>query len=240
MEFWRFVGPHTDLGPTMSGSYDPVLVLLSIAVACLAGYSALSVVARIRASQSATTRRIWLVSGSLAMGTGIWAMHFTAMTAFSMNMPVSYRLGTTLLSVVPAILGSAVSLHYLSGRTIGWQRLQLGGLLMAVGIGTMHYAGMEAMAMPCLLRYDPVLFFLSIVVAHFLATVALYIRFVMARFARIHSEWAKVASAITMGNAVAGMHYTAMAAARFFPDPTATVTASLRSPSASRYAPSRR
>lgn len=230
MKFWRFVGPHTDLGPTMSGSHDPLLVLLSIAVACLAGYSVMSVVDRIRATKNPRMKRMWLASGAMAMGTGIWAMHFTAMTAFSMDMPVSYRLGITLLSVVPAILGSWISLHYLSRSSIGWWRLQLGGFLMAVAIGTMHYVGMEAMVMPSLLRYDPLLFVLSIVVAHVLATIALYIRFMVGRYAWAHGEWAKVASAIVMGNAVAGMHYTAMAAARFFPDPTAVVGGTVFSP----------
>jgi PAS domain S-box-containing protein len=230
MEFWRFIGPHTDLGHAMASSYNPLLVILSIMVACLAGYSALSIVERIRATKNTNTMYAWLAIGAMAMGTGIWAMHFTAMTAFSTDMPVSYRLNITLLSMVPAILGSWITLNFMSRTSISWWRLQLCGLAMAVGIGTMHYTGMEAMSMRSILRYDPSLFLLSIVVAYVLATAALYIRIIVSRYSGVHREWAKVASAIVMGSAVAGMHYTAMAAARFFPDHTALVTGTVFSP----------
>jgi two-component system, NtrC family, sensor kinase len=214
----------------MSGTYDPLLVILSVSVACLAGFAALSVVDRIRAAKTARVKRGWLSAGGVAMGSGIWAMHFTAMTAFAMDVPVSYRLYVTLLSMVPAILGSSVALHFMSRTSIGWRHLQLAGLLMAGGIGTMHYTGMEAMRMPAILAYDPTLFVVSIVVAHVLATVALYIKFILSGRAWMGSLWAKLASAIVMGHAVAGMHYTAMAAARFFRDPTAVVTGVVFSP----------
>jgi PAS domain S-box-containing protein len=101
-------------------------------------------------------------------------------------------------------------------ETIEWWRLQIGGLLMALGIGTMHYTGMEAMRMNGLLRYDVKLFILSIMVAHLLATSALYIQFALSKKESTFKHWAKLTSSMVMGHAVAGMHYTAMAAARFY------------------------
>jgi NO-binding membrane sensor protein with MHYT domain len=103
-------------------------------------------------------------------------------------------------------------------ETIEWWRLQIGGLLMALGIGTMHYTGMEAMRMNGLLRYDVKLFILSIMVAHLLATSALYIQFALSKKESTFKHWAKLTSSMVMGHAVAGMHYTAMAAARFYVD----------------------
>ena len=230
MEFWRFISSDANLGPILSGTHDPLLVTLSIAVACLAGYAALSVVDRIIAANSANAKRGWLAAGGFAMGSGIWAMHFTAMTAFSIDMPVSYNLALTLISMLPSILGSCICLHFMSRLSIGWWHLQLGGLLMAIGIGTMHYIGMEAMNMPGQLRYDPVLFVLSIVMAHVLATASLYMKFIPDRNAQAQTLWAKVPSSVVMGHAVAAMHYIAMAAAQFVDDPTAYTTGTHLSP----------
>jgi len=72
------------------GTYDIVLALLSILIAIFASYTALDLAGRIHAS-SGITRRMWLSAAAVAMGGGIWAMHFVAMLAFSMpSMTVSY------------------------------------------------------------------------------------------------------------------------------------------------------
>src|SRR5204862_5283534 len=109
---------------------------------------------------------------------------------------------------------SAMALQFMNRARISWWRLNAGGLLMALGIGGMHYTGMEAMRMDAMMGYQPFLFALSILVAHVLATLALYIKFFPggATF-----PLRKAASAGAMGAAVAGMHYTAMHAARFYP-----------------------
>ena len=161
----------------MAASYEPLLVVLSIVVACLAAYSALAVVDRVLASKQRAIQRAWLGAGAAAMGSGIWAMHFIAMLAFSLPVTVDYEVWITVVSMIPAVLGSGVALIVMSQHTVGWRRLHLGGLLMAVGIGTMHYTGMEAVRGPVMMRYHPVLFVASILVAYALATFALYIKF---------------------------------------------------------------
>src|SRR5580700_11434639 len=105
----------------------------------------------------------------------------------------------------PGILASGVALHAISQRTDpGFKRLAVGAVLMGAGIGLMHYSGMAAMEPQALLRYDPGLVALSIVVAAGLAFVSLGIRF------RFHSvPYPMVATALAapiMGFAVAGMH----------------------------------
>jgi PAS domain S-box-containing protein len=87
-------------------------------------------------------------------------------------------------------------------------------VLVGAGIGAMHYTGMAAMQMALALRYDPFMFGLSIVVAVVLATLALWIRFGL-RTLRLPRAVLGVISASVMGCAIAGMHYTGMAAARF-------------------------
>ncbi len=214
MLFWRFISPRADLGPELARTYSPFLVALSFFVAVLAGYAALEVVERMANAPSPRVRRRWLAAGAFSMGAGVWAMHFIGMLAFSLPVPITYGLPVTLLSVAPALFASAMALHFMARTRISWWRLNAGGLLMALGIGGMHYTGMEAMRMDSRMVYEPNLFALSIVVAHVLATFALYIKFFPggATF-----PLRKVASAGVLGGAVACMHFTAMHAARFYP-----------------------
>ncbi len=87
---------------------------------------------------------------------------------------------------------------------------------MGAGIGLMHYSGMAAMEPQALLRYDPGLVALSVVVAVGLAFVSLSIRFRF-RASALSRVGAAALAAPIMGFAVAGMHYTAMQASIFFP-----------------------
>jgi len=221
VQIWR-LGTENVLGDPMVASHDLLLVLVSVCVACLAGFTALSVVERMVATRRPEARRWWLASGALAMGCAIWAMHFTGMLACAMGASVRYDPGVTLLSLVPAMLGSAAALRTMARPAPSRRHVLTGGLLLAAGIGCMHYTGMEAMRMGAELRYEPSLFAASLVVAYLLATAALSVRFVLpdGRMpGRLPAPARRILSAVLMGLAVTGMHYTAMAAARFYPGP---------------------
>ncbi len=205
---------------TLTQHYSPVLVVLSVIVAALASASAFAVVDRAAAAAAPRVRRRWVAGGSVAMGFGVWAMHFTGMLALVMPMPVSYDLLITVVSLAPAVLGGGAALWVVSAREVGVGRIQVGGLLLAAGVGGMHYTGMEAMRAAMTMEYVPVLVALSVLVAYTLAVVALYTRFALQRAAgRVRSAalvgLLSTVAAATMGCAVAGMHYTAMAAVRF-------------------------
>src|SRR6266581_9259211 len=95
----------------VAGTYDFYLVALSFAVACFASYTALDLGTRIRSS-AGRARAAWLITAAVAMGGGIWSMHFVAMLAFLMPMPVAYDVWLTALSLVVAVLvtGAALAL----------------------------------------------------------------------------------------------------------------------------------
>jgi predicted signal transduction protein with EAL and GGDEF domain len=215
MDFWRFTSIDPTISEPLKGGFDPLLVLLSIVIASFAGMTALMLADRMASSPCRSIRTWWHWGGAVAMGCGIWAMHFTGMLAFSLPMSMSYDLLLTLLSLVPAILGSAAALHFMAQPSLHGYQLHLGALLMALGIGTMHYTGMEAMRMEGL-RYHFLLFCLSIVVAHVLAVSALYIHFSLRKSLVLHESVITVVAGAVMGHAVAGMHYTAMGASRFY------------------------
>lgn len=200
----------------MNGTYDLWLVTLSMTVAVMASYVALDLASRVTAS-AGRAALYWLLAGSVSMGMGIWSMHFIAMLAFRLPIPMSYSMSITALSLLIAMVVSGFALHTVSRQTLGRRRLLGGGVLMGIGIAAMHYTGMAAMEMTPPIRYDPMLFALSIVVAIVVALVALWIAFRL-RDATIPSAfWRKAGSAVLMGAAICGMHYTGMAAAIYAP-----------------------
>ena len=87
---------------------------------------------------------------------------------------------------------------------------------MGLGICAMHYTGMAAMEMSPPIHYDPALFAASVVIAIAAALAALWIAFTLRGD---HVDPVREAgSAVVMGLAITGMHYTGMAAAQFAPD----------------------
>ena len=128
-------------------------------------------------SASGRSAVLWLIGSSIAMGFGIWSMHFIGMLAFSLPIELGYDVPLTLLSLVIAIACSAFALYLVCQDTLPWGRLLSGGLLMGLGVASMHYIGMEALLMHPYIFYVPWLVGLSIVIAIVAATAALWLAF---------------------------------------------------------------
>jgi diguanylate cyclase (GGDEF)-like protein/PAS domain S-box-containing protein len=201
-----------------AGHYDPVLVLLSVVVAIFASYASLLVSQQVLASATSRLRRLWIAVGGVCLGMGIWAMHFVGMLALSLPCSTSYDTTTTFLSTIPGILASLLAIRMISRHELSGIKLAASGLLVGAGIGAMHYSGMAAMRLTGLIRYDAELFLVSILVAVALATLALWIRLRLQSWQSQWRAWANPVSAVVMGLAVSGMHYTAMAATYFIRD----------------------
>ena len=200
----------------MRGTYDIGLVAVSVVIAILASGAALDLANRVTAA-TGRARTLWLAGGAVAMGSGIWSMHYVGMLAFRLPVPVLYDVPTVLASWLAAVLASAVALLFVSGQTLGPVRVLVGSVIMGAGIATMHYTGMAAMRMPATLTYNPVVFMLSVVFAIVVSLVALVLAFHLRSNAIRAWDWRKLASALLMGAAIPAMHYTGMAAARFAP-----------------------
>src|ERR1700691_3862163 len=100
----------------VTGTYNPYLVALSILVAAFASYTALDLAGRVAAIR-AVAPRVWLVAAAIAMGAGIWSMHFVAMLAFNMPVPMSYDIGLTALSLVVAIFVTGAGFYFNSRQS---------------------------------------------------------------------------------------------------------------------------
>ena len=199
----------------MSSSYNFRLVGLAFIIAVIASYTALNLAGQVK-SASGQTRFKWLIGGAVAMGTGVWSMHFIAMLAFNLPEPVAYEVWLTLLSLLDAILYSGLALLLVSRATLSPIRLVFGGVLMGLGIASMHYIGMAAMQVDHgQIQYNLLIVGLSVVVAIAASLAALWLAFRLRDETAVTLNWRKLGSALIMGVAISSMHYTGMAAARF-------------------------
>jgi diguanylate cyclase (GGDEF)-like protein len=193
--------------------HEPAVVLASYAIAAFASYVALDLAGRVR-SEDRQLARLWWGGGALALGTGIWAMHFVGMLGFDVGLPLGYAPGTTLLSWLAAVLAGAVALAVATRPRLSPGLLAGGALAMASGICAMHYLGMAALEMaPGIVWHWPMVA-ASVVVALGASAAALGLFFLMRRFRGVERLRVQLAAALVMGLAVAGMHYTGMAAAQ--------------------------
>ncbi|WOE76977.1 EAL domain-containing protein [Pseudomonas protegens] len=195
------------------GSYSPALVVISIFVAILASYTALDLTGRI-ATTKGRAAYLWMCGGALAMGVGVWSMHFIGMLAFSLPIDLGYDIVLTALSLLISILSCGFALWLVSQPRLPLGQLLFGALIMGTGISGMHYTGMAAMRMQPGIDYDPSLFSASLLIAFGASLAALWIAFRL-RQNTPHVRLARTGAAIVMGFAIVGMHYTGMAAARF-------------------------
>ncbi|MCU3989079.1 putative bifunctional diguanylate cyclase/phosphodiesterase [Enterobacter mori] len=193
--------------------YNHILVVLSFVVAILAAYTALNMAARVAGSQGVAAR-VWLAGGGIAMGIGVWAMHFIGMLAMDLSMSMSYNATLTVLSMIIAVGSSLFALWLVSCEQLRLRRLLPGALVMGSGIVAMHYTGMAALEVMPGIIWDKAWVAISVAIALAASLAALWLTF------RLRHEAAQVVlmrmgAAITMGIAIAGMHYAGMKAAQF-------------------------
>lgn len=197
-------------GPHLASHHNRPLVVLALLISVFASYTALDLTGRARASQGGM-RGLWLAASAVAMGGGIWSMHFVAMVAFDLGIPVTYDLPLTVLSFVVAVAVTSIGLWAVITSHGSVASVLAGGIFMGLGVASMHYTGMAAMRMDASIAYAPLFFGLSVLIAIVASVVALWLAFTLDHF------WYRAAAAVVMGVAVCGMHFTAMAAAVYSP-----------------------
>jgi two-component system sensor histidine kinase/response regulator len=202
----------TSAEATMIGSYDHLVVALSVLIAVAASYSALDLAGRVTAAKG-WARGSWLTCGSIAMGIGIWSMHFTGMLAFTLPVPVSYHWPAVLLSYFVAVFAAALALYVVSRKEMSSARAVGSGVVMGCGIAALHYVNMVAMRMAANCRFNSLLVALSVAFAIAFSYSALRLAFYFRDAEEV--AWRKIGSAFVMGAAICAMHYTGMAAATF-------------------------
>ncbi|HEV7627897.1 MAG TPA: MHYT domain-containing protein [Streptomyces sp.] len=180
--------------------------LLSFVMACVG--SALGLRCTVRALAAAgRTRRNWLLTAALAIGSGIWTMHFVAMLGFGVSgSAIRYNVPLTVLSLIVAVLVVGAGIFTVGYGPSRVRSLLTGGLGTGVGVAAMHYIGMAALRLHGDVDYDPLLVSLSVLIAVAAATAALWAAL------SVHGAGGATIASLVMGLAVSSMHYTGMAA----------------------------
>lgn len=226
---------YFQLGPLpldrYTGFYDLRLVALSYLVAVFASYIALDFTGRLR-DRNNTKKSIllWLLGGAIAMGAGIWSMHFIGMLSFKIpGITFQYDLFWTGLSLLVAIFASGFALLLLKKSILNIVHFIAGGIILGFAIASMHYTGMEGMLITLNIRYLPEFFLLSIIIAIVASEAAIWLALKSNKVIVKLRNRMKIISAVIMGIAICGMHYTGMAASVFSPlcSPSLVPTSSL-------------
>jgi NO-binding membrane sensor protein with MHYT domain len=187
------------------GLLNPVLGFL---MSCLGAFIGLRCLTRARA-YSGRTRALWLSLAAIAIGaTGVWAMHFIAMLGFTIpGATIRYNVPLTIISMLVAVTVVAIGLFIVGFSTRqGLGPLLTGGVIVGLGVASMHYLGMQAMEIPDMMSYNIPLVLLSVLIAIAAGTAALYAGL------KVRGVGATLGASLLMGVAVSGMHYTGMAA----------------------------
>ena len=199
----------------MVGTYNFWLAAISFAVATLASYTTLDLTGRIALLPSSRLRHAWLAGGAAAMGVGIWSMHFIAMLALSLPIPLGYDLALTGYSLAIAIVVSYLALFVTTRAHVTLAHLATGSVLMGLGIAGMHYTGMAAMRMQPGIHYRPGWLAASLAIAIAASMAGLLIARRLRNDDAHNVTRARFAAALVLAIAISGMHYAGMAAAAF-------------------------
>lgn len=197
----------------LTGQYVSSLVLVSVLVAVLASFTALSLASRVSGA-TGRARWLWIGGGAISMGTGIWAMHFVGMLAFRLPITLGYDLYITVLSWLIPVMASALALWQISRAQPSLLQLSFSALLIGIGINAMHYVGMSALRIAPGIVYDMPTVAASLAIAIVAAAAALWMAFIGGR-AQSGAPARRAAASILLGLGIVGMHYTGMASAQF-------------------------
>ncbi len=192
--------------------YDWRLVLFSVTVAIVGSYVALEINTRLTMLHSSKNQFLWMGIGAVTMGVSIWSMHFIAMSAFQLYVPLTYNWWLTAFSVLPAIIAAFTAFFVLHRTQLRALTILAAGLFMGFGIVAMHYSGMHAVTFAGVVTHSPALVITASTVAVVVSFAALLL-FTLTKNIRSIPIRALVAS--VMGLAIASMHYTGMAGTDF-------------------------
>lgn len=208
-----FLNEATRALPVFQGQYAPGYVAASVMTAVAASFFAFEMAGRFAARGY---RNLWLPFGALVLGIGIWSMHFIGMMAYRLECGIAYDPWLTALSMLPGVLAAGVALAVGVRHDASVARRLFASLMVALGVGGMHYAGMAAMRIDGIIRYDAGLFLLSLLAAFALAALAVFARARLMRLDARRSHWIpSLVGGVILGGAISAMHYIAMEAARF-------------------------
>lgn len=193
-------------------SHSSFLVAMSCLVALVAGFTGLSLT-RDLADKPMFQKKASIALASIALGGGIWAMHFVAMLGLQLPILFYYDAAITLVSALSAILlvGAALIILHFANRTP--LVITLAGGIVGVGILVMHYLGMAGLEL-CRAVYSITGVAFSSLVAVGLCIAAFWIAYGQRKNRNIFL------GTLCFAVAVCAVHFLAMAGTNFVAEPS--------------------
>jgi PAS domain S-box-containing protein len=205
-------------GLVMQGHYLPYLIVLSYFIASFGSFTGLTLASSIANSQDRKLRNILHLGGAFALGSAIWSMHFIGMLAYRMDMSVSYDPVLTCVSFLIAFGAAYAVLAVTRVSQLKLHHILINAVLLGIAIAGMHYSGMAAMQMEGIVRYQPIFFAYSILIAIGASGAALWIIFYLSQKGRKNVILWRIIASLVMGAAICGMHFMGMKAAIVIPN----------------------
>jgi len=196
-------------------TYDWRLVILSLVIAIVSSYTALDLARQVSIAFGRASK-LWLTGAAIALGISVWLMHFIAMLAYQLPIPVAYNFYIVFLSMVVAIACCGIGLFFVTKKSHNCLLFLAGSSFVGLGIVGMHFTAMTGMQLAAVPVYD-----LKIVAFANLSTFVFGFSALLLAFHPIAEcippNIRKIGSAILCGIAIDSLHYTAMAAVKFYP-----------------------
>jgi diguanylate cyclase (GGDEF)-like protein/PAS domain S-box-containing protein len=171
----HFLPTPPEASMLLDARHGPGWAVLALLIAAVASGVALQAVPNIAKASAGANRTLWIAAGALALGGGMWSMHFVALLGFEVRGGVTFAIGPLLVATLPGILGAAPALALLGRRRVGLGHLLGAALLIGLAAAMTHVAGMATPRFAGLLRYDLAWFALACVVAIPAAFAALWL-----------------------------------------------------------------
>jgi NO-binding membrane sensor protein with MHYT domain len=184
-------------------TFDPILVFASVVIAVMAAFTGLRLTNGL-SQLDPVARRPRIAQAAIALGGGIWSMHFVGMLAVSVPVRLTYTALPTLASALVAILVVGVGLIVLHFGARTRTRIVLAGTLTGLGIVAMHYIGMSAISGNCIVGYQTTGLVLSTAIGIGSSIYALDLAY------RRRTLGMTALGALALGLAISAMHYSAM------------------------------
>ncbi|MBZ5200849.1 EAL domain-containing protein [Planomicrobium chinense] len=196
----------------LADTYNLPFVFFSILIAIFSAFAAFYVSGRVKTAKDAARLR-WILIGTFALSLGIWTIYFIGHLAFNFPVAVTYQLSMVSLSIIPVLISGAIAFFIISRPEITRRSVFIGAFFISIGIVSMHYIGIKSMQAEISFAYDPIIWILLAVIVFVASILSLYLLSYLSNVPRFYRE--KFITAILVGPAVAGIHFTITAAAFF-------------------------
>lgn len=188
-------------------THNPWLVAASLSISLVAAFTGFSLTRGI-AAQPVALRKLSVSLAAIALGGGIWSMHFVAMLGLRLPIPIYYDAMITLGSALVAILMVGLALLLLHFRPRSARSLTVAGLIIGLGIVAMHYLGMAGLEL-CRAVYTLPGVALAVIAACGLSIAAIWVAYGQRRPRNI------LLGTLAFGLAVFLVHFAAISGTRF-------------------------